>query len=426
MIIYEKLKVYRLLKNLNILNKEKSVGFNLRLTKMKNEKDWKKWIFWFSLAISAIAVYKLLDNFTDILNTLGSFVSLLKPFLLAGILSYLLYIPCKKIENSFNESKLKILRKKRRGLSVLTVYVIGFIVIFIIINFIVPAISKSITELANNIPNYYNRAIEFFENAPEGSITEKISTTDLVQGLKNIDISELVKNLISLEKINSYIKGIMGATGAIFDLFVTIVVSIYLLLERKDIKNFLKNVCKASLSDNTYNKIKKYYSKTNNIFYNYVSSQILDALIVGVIVAIAMSIMKIKYGVILGFMVGLFNLIPYFGAIFGVGLATIITIFTGGFSQAIWLAIITIILQQIDANIINPKILGTSLSLSPILVIFGVTVGGAYFGVLGMFLGVPIVALLKIIIIDVVNEKNEEKEKIKNKKLKKSENVSED
>ena len=393
---------------------------------MKNEKDWKKWIFWFSLAISAIAVYKLLDNFTDILNTLGSFVSLLKPFLLAGILSYLLYIPCKKIENSFNESKLKILRKKRRGLSVLTVYVIGFIVIFIIINFIVPTISKSITELANNIPNYYNRAIEFFENAPEGSITEKISTTDLVQGLKNIDISELVKNLISLEKVNSYIKGIMGATGAIFDLFVTIVVSIYLLLERKDIKNFLKNVCKASLSDNTYNKIKKYYSKTNNIFYNYVSSQILDALIVGVIVAIAMSIMKIKYGVILGFMVGLFNLIPYFGAIFGVGLATIITIFTGGFSQAIWLAIITIILQQIDANIINPKILGTSLSLSPILVIFGVTVGGAYFGVLGMFLGVPIVALLKIIIIDVVNEKNEEKEKIKNKKLKKSENVSED
>lgn len=393
---------------------------------MKNENDWKKWIFWFSLAISAIAVYKLLDNFTDILNTLGSFVSLLKPFLLAGILSYLLYIPCKKIENSFNESKLKILRKKRRGLSVLTVYVIGFIVIFIIINFIVPAISKSITELANNIPNYYNRAIEFFENAPEGSITEKISTTDLVQGLKNIDISELVKNLISLEKINSYIKGIMGATGAIFDLFVTIVVSIYLLLERKDIKNFLKNVCKASLSDDAYNKIKKYYSKTNNIFYNYVSSQILDALIVGVIVAIAMSIMKIKYGVILGFMVGLFNLIPYFGAIFGVGLATIITIFTGGFSQAIWLAIITIILQQIDANIINPKILGTSLSLSPILVIFGVTVGGAYFGVLGMFLGVPIVALLKIIIIDVVNEKNEEKEKIKNKKLKKSENVSED
>lgn len=393
---------------------------------MKNEKDWKKWIFWFSLAISAIAVYKLLDNFTDILNTLGSFVSLLKPFLLAGILSYLLYIPCKKIENSFNDSKLKILRKKRRGLSVLTVYVIGFIVIFIIINFIVPAISKSITELANNIPNYYNRAIEFFENAPEGSIIDKLSTTDLVQSLKNADISKLAKNLISLEKINSYIKGIMGATGAIFDLFVTIVVSIYLLLERKDIKNFLKNVCKASLSDNTYNKIKKYYSKTNNIFYNYVSSQILDALIVGVIVAIAMSIMKIKYGVILGFMVGLFNLIPYFGAIFGVGLATIITIFTGGFSQAIWLAVVTIILQQIDANIINPKILGTSLSLSPILVIFGVTVGGAYFGVLGMFLGVPVVALLKIIIIDVVNEKNEEKEKNKNKKLKKSENISED
>ena len=155
--------------------------------------------------------------------------------------------------------------------------------------------------------------------------------------------------------------------------------------------------------------MRKYYSKTNNIFYNYVSSQVLDAFIVGIIVSIAMCIMKVKYGIVLGFMVGLFNLIPYFGAIFGVGIAVLITVFTGGFTQALWTAVVTIVLQQIDANIINPRILGNSLSLSPILVIFGVTIGGAYFGVLGMFLGVPVIALLKIIITDKIQEINEEK-----------------
>ena len=106
------------------------------------------------------------------------------------------------------------------------------------------------------------------------------------------------------------------------------------------------------------------------------------------------------------FMIGLFNIIPYFGAILAVIIAIIITIFSGGFVQAIWLGIIVIALQQIDANIINPRILGTSLNLSPILVIFAVTIGGAYFGMLGMFLGVPVMAFLKLLIEDFIDYRN--------------------
>jgi predicted PurR-regulated permease PerM len=388
---------------------------------MKNNKDWKKWIFWFSLVVAAIIVYKLLDNFTEIISAIGGFLGLLKPFLVAVILAYLLYIPCRKIEDSFSNTKLKFLKKHRRGLSVFTVYIIGIIIIFIIINFVFPAISKSITDLANNIPGYYEKAIEFFESAPDDSITSKIASTNLIQELKNMNIGEVVKNFVSLDRISTYIQSILGATGVIFDIFVTIVVSIYLLLERKDIKSFLKNVCKVIFSSKTYNKISRYYRKTNSIFYNYVLSQVLDAFIVGIISAIALTIMKVKYGIVLGFMIGVFNLIPYFGAIIGIGIAIIITIFTGGFKQAIILAVVIIILQQIDANIINPKILGNSLSLSPILVIFGVTIGGAYFGILGMFLGVPVVALIKIILVDTINERNEEKdsEKVKLEKTEK-------
>ena len=95
-------------------------------------------------------------------------------------------------------------------------------------------------------------------------------------------------------------------------------------------------------------------------------------------------------------------MIPYFGAIIGVGISVLITILTGGISQAIWMAIVVIILQQIDANIINPKIVGNSLKISPLLVIFAVTIGGAYFGILGMFLAVPFITVIKLLVCDII------------------------
>ena len=123
-----------------------------------------------------------------------------------------------------------------------------------------------------------------------------------------------------------------------------------------------------------------------------------------------MTLLGVKYGILLGFMIGLFNLIPFLGAIIAIVFAIIITLFTGGISQAIWMAIVVIVLQQIDANIINPKILGDSLEISPILIIFSITVVGAYFGIMGMFLAVPIVAMIKLLINDYIKYKESIKE----------------
>ena len=113
-----------------------------------------------------------------------------------------------------------------------------------------------------------------------------------------------------------------------------------------------------------------------------------------------MIVIGVKYAILLGFIIGLFNIIPYFGEIVAVAISVLITLITGGISQTLIMAIVVIILQQIDSNIINPKIIGNSLEISPLLVIFAVTVGGAYSGVLGMFLAVPVAAVLKIIIDD--------------------------
>ena len=129
----------------------------------------------------------------------------------------------------------------------------------------------------------------------------------------------------------------------------------------------------------------------------------------GILTSIAMTVMNVEYATLLGFLIGIMNVIPYFGAIIGVAISVIITIFTGGWLKALWLCLVLIILQQIDANIINPKILGNSLKISRILIIFSVTFFGAYFNVLGMFLGVPIIALIKVFVIDFIDERNREK-----------------
>lgn len=375
-----------------------------------NSKEWKRWLFWFTFAVACIAVYKTVDSVAEIFVVIGEFFRMLMPFLMALLVAYILYIPCRGVENKLKKIKFRLIKRHARGLSVLIVYTISILLIFLSIKFIIPSVSESVMDLANNIPNYYNNAINYLNNVDKDSLLYKLNIKEYVSNLQEIKIEKEILKWINLENISSYIQGIVGATNIIFDAFVTFVVSIYMLLERSDIKSFLYNLSKVVFDKKTNETVTKYYNKSNSIFFTFITSQIIDAFIVGTITSIAMSIMNVKYAVLLGFLIGLFNVIPYFGAIVAVIIAVVITMFTGGLTQALWVAVIVTTLQQIDANIINPRILGTSLNLSPILVIFSVTFGGAYFGPLGMFLGVPVCAFIKMILIDFIKYENDKKE----------------
>ena len=372
---------------------------------MKEIKNWTKWIYWFTFAVAVIIVYKTLDNFNDISMWFGKLLSILMPFLMGILLAYLFYIPCKKIEKLYKKIKFKIISKRARGLSVITVYILAVLLLMLVIYILIPALSKSIMELASNLPGYYQNAMNYINNLPEDSIVKKETIQEVIRNLQNIDITKI----LSLDNISAYIKGVVGVATSIFNIFVTIIMSVYILLERSQILAFLRKLNYALFKKETAKRIGNYFEKANEVFFKFISSQILDGIIVGFIVSIAMWIMGIKYWILLGFMIGLFNIIPYFGAIIAVAIATLITIFTGGFSKAIWMLIVVVILQQIDANIINPRIIGNALKLSPILVIFSVTVFGAYLGVLGMFLAVPIIAVIKILVNDFIEYRIEKK-----------------
>lgn len=371
---------------------------------MKEEKhNIKRWIYWFLLALAIIVLYNVLGNLSGIGRWLGNLINVLMPFCLGILISYILYLPCKKIESILQTTKKKrFVHKHARGLSVLTTYIIAIIIVIIILNFIIPIVVQSLADLFSNLPGYYNSVIEQINALPEDNILRSEKATDIIESIKNIDFS----SFINLEKMQIYIKSVVSAIETILDAFIAIIVSVYILLQRTQIIAFLAKLTKAIFKERTYCKIKRYFIRGNEIFFKFLTSQILDAILVGILVSIAMSIINVKYSVLLGFMIGLFNLIPYFGAIVAVIIAILITILTGGIGKALLMAIIVIILQQIDANIINPKIVGDSLNISQLLVIFAVTIGGAYFGVLGMFLAVPVVTVIKIIIDDFIEERS--------------------
>ena len=377
---------------------------------MENKRKLTKWLYWFLFAVAVILVYKTLDNFSAIGKWIKNFIDVLTPFVIGILIAYLLYIPCRKVEELLKKiKKPKFLSKRSRGLSVFTVYLIAIIILIIAFNYLLPIISTSIIDLFTNIQGYYNSLSASIQILPEDSIFRSEIVTDVIESISNIDL----KQYINIDKITEYAKGVISAAGKIIDFFVAIIVSIYLLLQRRQIMEFLKKLGRATLRTNTYKNIGKYFDRSNNIFFNFLAGQLLDGIIIGIISSIAMSIIGVKYAVLLGFMIGIFNLIPYFGAIIAVIIAALITLLTGGIWQALIMVIVVTILQQIDANIINPKILGNSLKISPLLVIFAVAVGGAYFGFWGMFLSVPIIAVAKLLLTDYIDYKIQKKEKRK-------------
>lgn len=365
----------------------------------EKRKSGKKWLYWFSLALTLIIIYKVLDSFSSITGWISRFFSVITPFVIGIIIAYILYIPCKKIEKLLSKSKL--LKKRSRGLSVFLVYVMLLAIIVIAIRFLVPPLIESFQDLVTNFQAYYVGIRDKIMALPEDSILKSDYVIDALNGFTSIKIEDY----INLEKITIYAQGILSFATGILDVFVAFVVSIYLLLERREIVEFCKRFIKANFKESIYTNVAKYFRKSNEIFCGFLVGQLTDAIVVGILTSIAMSIMGVKYAVMLGLFIGLFNMIPYFGAIIAVVISIFITLLTGGLPLAVEMTIVVVILQQIDANIINPKIVGDSVKISPLLVILSVTIGGAYFGVLGMFLGVPVIGVLKLFIDDYVTHK---------------------
>ena len=362
---------------------------------MKRENDFRKWV---SLLV-VITLALLLADLSSSMKLINTVVSSLKPIIVGIILAYVLYLPAKRIEKKLgNMDKDGFIYKKKRTISIVITYAIMFIIIIAMISVISPIISTSVNDLLKNLP-------KSFAEIEKSELLDNEFGKYVIKQIEKIDFSKL----LSVEKVIEYLKNTISFAKGFFTLFVSIVASIYLLAERNQILAFWDKQARAHLSLEKYEDISHYTKKTNSIFASYLSGQILDACVVGIIMTIILVILNIKYSVLLGVIIGIANLIPFFGAIFGIGFAIIIIALTTGIKEALIAGVITMIMQQVDANIINPKITSSKVDISPILTIVSITVMGSLFGVLGMFVAVPITAIIKLIMVDKADKKLKKK-----------------
>ena len=371
---------------------------------MKKFDKYRNWIIAFVFAVAVIAVYKTFDNFYKVAEFIGILVKSLSPFFIGFVIAYILNIPARKIENLCLKSKYGFFKKKSKGISILGVYLITALIFYIVISAIAPALYRNFVDLYNNIPGYINDALSTIERLQKqyGFTLFEINEANIINTfntfLGKIDITELGK----------YAKGVVNITSGVINVLIGIIVSVYMLIEKETIKASLKRASRVLLKEEKAERLIENVRKINNIFSKYLFCLLLAATIMAILATIVLSILRVKYAIILGIMIGVFNLIPYFGAIIAGCLSVLITLLTGGFFKALWAAIALIILQQIDGNFTSPKIMGEVLDASPLLIILAVTLGGGLFGVGGMIISVPIVITVKMAIGEFINEKEQE------------------
>ncbi len=366
-----------------------------------NHSEAKRWLFYFSLAVATIFVYKSFGSISEFLSWFGNIWKILIPFIIAFGIAYFLSRPVNFFERLFKKissPKLKFFVKKARVFSIIIVYIIFIGLLALLCYAIIPELVSGITGLWNNAESYFDTAKQF--------IDEFSAKYPILSGLDIGDqiltwAEELIKS-IDVNTVVGTIQSVTGVGSTVINIILSIFVSIYMLGEKEAIIAALRRVCSLFLREKTLCSIGDYLHRADKVVYTYFTAQFLDCVVVSVCASIALAVLKAPSPMVLGFIFGMMNIIPYFGPIIGGVVVVFVILVTRGFGLAFWSTVILLVLQQLDANVLNPRILGNSLDMSPFWVIFAITVGGGLFGFGGMLLGVPSIAVIRLVYRDLL------------------------
>ncbi|MDU2491615.1 MAG: AI-2E family transporter [Clostridium celatum] len=357
----------------------------------------------FLVICGSILLYLGISHITLIKGSINDFISTLQPFIIGGTLSYLLNFILKFYEDRIlSHDFFKSLKKSyKRSVGLLLTYITASIITYLFIQFVLPQLVDSIVGLVNNIPEYVNELTrvtnDIFDNLnlqPEYSnlITDKF-------GESVTYIITMISNLIPV--IGNFV---VGATSSILNIIIGIIISIYILIDKEKFMALGKKIVYALCSKEKAKFILRLATQSNMTFSKFIGGKILDSFIIGVLTFFILTIFKMPYVLLISVIVGVTNIIPFFGPFIGGIPAAIIILFVSPI-QALWFIVIIVVIQQIDGNIIGPKILGDSIGISAFWILFSLLVAAKFMGFVGMIIGVPLFAILYSIIKEIIEEK---------------------
>ncbi|MBQ3054285.1 MAG: AI-2E family transporter [Clostridia bacterium] len=355
----------------------------------KPASDWIKLVL---AGTALILIYKLLNNFNDITNVIGIILGYISPCIIGTIIAFFLYIPSRKLESIYKKVPVKGISNNAKVFGTLSVYIIIFLALSLFITYLVPRLYKNIEELISNVPRYLDIVNDFVS---QNKYLAKLNISTF--------LDDKISGILDFNQINKYFSIIKNIASSFINIFISIVFSIYIILEKENIVRYLRQMRKSFLGERFYS-LTLYGKKIVNLVYSYFSGLALDALVVGIIVSIGFSILKMPYALLLGLVTFLGNMIPIFGPIISTVIIITISLISNGVWGTVPVAIFIVVLYVVDSYLIQPKIVANSIGIRPLLVMVAVIVFGDIFGFVGMIIGVPLIATLKMIMDDYLED----------------------
>lgn len=369
---------------------------------LKSEVQRKIFIYSSSLII-AIFAYLVFTRINDIYKFIGSVFTILLPFILGYGIAFILSGPVAWIENRLAVFPWKASR--RRLLATAIVFLSAVLFVIFAMWVVIPNLFDSFRVFLANFSTYSTQTEKMVLDVAERM---NLNQADIQKFFNELNLANTVNEFIS-----NNISKAMNYSISLIQLFSNLVIAIaaafYMLLYKENLLHAWKNILYSVVSRDKANFLTLYSIDAKNVFQQYIVGNILDSLLVGVVCWIGMLILRIPYAPMIGFIIGVTNVIPVFGPFLG-AIPVILLLLMIHPMSAIVFAVFILILQQIDGNVLKPLILGDKLGINGFWILFSVTVGGSLFGVAGMFLGVPIFALIYEGIQDLVDIRLAEKD----------------
>lgn len=346
-------------------------------------------------------IYKVVMSWNDSMAFIGSIVKILAPFLIAFLISYFISPMVNAFEHKLipklHIGKFRIRKRKSRlFLSILLSYFIFTSVVVILILIILPTIGESVTEFINNSNDYVaNFSTWIADVSIEFNGKNYHLDTTLISTYVNDNLPSTIDQVVTI--IPDFFEIAKGFASGIINVLVAYIISIYLVASKEKSAVNTKRLIVAIFPPKTARNIFDTTEYANKVFSSFFIGKMIDSFIIGLLCFIVLAIFNFEFALLISVIVGITNMIPYFGPLIGGGIGMIFLLLVSP-GQVLWFFLIVIILQQFDGNILGPWILGDSVGLSPFWVIFAILIFGSLFGLIGMFLGVPLLSVMKYMI----------------------------
>lgn len=370
--------------------------------------DWNKKyntiaVYAFLVIAASMIFYLGISRISAVVDKIGVALSILQPFIIGFAIAYILNFLLKFYEKKVLTDKImkKIKIKKKRMVSLILTYFTAILFLYLFSRFVVPQLIDSIVGLTNNVPKYISNIIETADNV---MIKFKINQEQMDAITKALNNVATYVSKVAIELLPTIGTFAAKIASRLWNIALGFIISIYMLADKEKFCAISKKITCSIFNEKYANRILNLSTKSNKVFGNFFIGKIIDSAIIGVLTFIVLAIVKMPYTILISVIIGLTNIIPFFGPFIG-AIPSFIIILCVSPTKALWFLVIIFIIQQLDGNVIGPKILGDSIGISAFWILFAILVSGKFLGLVGMIIGVPVFVVVYNIIKECVEDR---------------------